>query len=141
MNLEMGTQRFIDVEVPLLWGDRAVIQDTEGALSVIDLGQDTARLEVLADEPAPGVEFRPEEDGFTVLSSGQASYSYAPATKTLTSASPGLPDVQILPTETRVGSSVFSGNVFAGVGVGIRVTERGMEIGAPLPPGLAKLVV
>ena len=141
MNIEMGSQQFINVEIPLLWGTRAVIQDQEGHISVIDLSGDAARLEIVGDKPAPGVEFVPTLDGFEILLNGEAIYSYNPTEKKLISITLRLPDCQISPAETRIGTNVFSMNIVAGFPVGIAVSEKGIALGAPIPPGLAKLIV
>ncbi len=141
MNLKMGSQRFVNVQIPLLWGTRAVVQDESGRLSVIDLTGDTAKLEILGDKPAPGVTFLPTIDGYTILYDDKQLYMYNPKEKTLTGIDLGLPECQIKPWEIRIGSNVFSGNIIAGSGVGIVVRESGMAMGAPLPSGLAKLVV
>ena len=141
MNLKMGSQVFVNVQIPLLWGTRAVVQDEEGRLSVIDLAGDTAKLEILGDKPAPGVAFVPTIDGHTILSNDKQLYTYNPKEKTLTSISLGLPECQVKPWEIRVGSSVFSGNAIVGFGVGIAVQESGITMGGPLPPGLAKLII
>lgn len=142
MKIRMGNQDFVDVTIPVLWGQRAVVQDRRGALSVIDLGGSTARLEILADKPAPGAEFVPEDEGFVVRQSGEDLYSYVPATKTLTPIALKLLPVQIQASGTLVGTNFFSGNVISGYGVGIYVREGGgIGVGAPLPPGLAKLMV
>ncbi|MFN0074556.1 MAG: hypothetical protein ACKVVP_24000 [Chloroflexota bacterium] len=141
MNLQMGSQAFHDVAIPLLWGTRAIVQDGEGRISVIDLSGETARLEVLGDQPAPGVEFRPRIDGFVVLNGENDLYSYNPTEKLLVSVSLNLPDCQITQLGTRVGSSVFSGNFISGTGVGIAVSDSGIAMGAPLPSKLATFVV
>lgn len=52
-----------------------------------------------------------------------------------------LPECEIQRTGIRVGCNMFSGNMVMGFGVGIVVDERGIGMGAPLPEGLAKLVV
>jgi hypothetical protein len=141
MNLRMGSQVFRDVQIPLLWGQRAVVQDRQGRLSVIDLSKERAHLEILADEPAPGIAFRPRIDGFVILSDGIELYSYNPHERVLTGIGLKLPECQINPWATRVGSNQFSGNVFSGFGVGIAVTKDGIALGAPVPPGLAKLAL
>jgi hypothetical protein len=141
MNFQMGGQVFRDVQIPFLWGERAVIQDRQGRLSIIDLSGEEARLEILADEPAPGITFRPRIDGVVILSDGTELYSYNPREKVLTSISLGLPECQISPSATRVGTNQFIGNVISGVGVGIAVTRDGIALGAPVPPKLAKLVI
>jgi hypothetical protein len=141
MNLQMGNQTFVNVDVPLLWGDRAVIQDEKGHLSVIDLSCERGRIEVLADEPAPGVSFYPRVDGIVILQNGTELYNYNPQEKTLSSISLDLPEVQISPSGTRVGSSQFTGNIVSGRPVGIAVRKDGIAFGSTLPAGLAKLMI
>ena len=141
MNLRMGSQLFMNVQIPLLWGARAIVQDAHGHLSVVDLSGESAHVEVLADEPAPGVEFRPRVDGVVILQNGLELYSYNPREKTLSGLSLGLPEVQISATGTRIGTNWFSGNVVTGYGVGIAVSKEGISLGAPLPPKLAKLTL
>jgi hypothetical protein len=141
MNLRMGSQEFQNVEVPLLWGDRAILQDGKGRLSVIDLSTAEARVEVLADEPSPGASFRPQVDGFVLLQDGRELYSYNPKEKLLSSITLDLPDVQISEDVTRIGTNHFSRNRISGYGVGIAVRSDGIALGASLPPGLAKLAI
>lgn len=52
MNMRMGSHTYIDVQIPLLWGTRAVVQDRLGRVSVFDLSGDSAVVEILEDEPA-----------------------------------------------------------------------------------------
>lgn len=139
MNLRMGSQVFMNVAIPLLWGERAIIQDKRSRISIIDLSGEKARVEVLADEPAPGVGFRPRVDGIVILQDGVELYVYNPQEKTISSLSLGLPEVQISVTGTRIGTSWFSGNLVAGAGVGLAVKNEGIALGAELPPKLAKL--
>jgi hypothetical protein len=142
MNLQMGTELFLNVEIPLLWGQRAVVQDRAGTLSVIDLGGKEARLEVLGDKPAPGVEFIPADEGFIVRDRGRDLYQYTPSRKELSPIGLNLVPVRIERSGTWVGSNFFTGNVIRGSGVGLHVIEGGgMAVGAPLPAGLAKLSV
>lgn len=141
MNIRMGSQIFRDVQIPLLWGERAIIQDEQGRLSIIDLSGEQARLEILADEPAPGVVFRPRIDGIVVINNGVELYSFNPREKLVSSIGLGLPDCQVGSTSIVVGSNQFSGNFISGFGVGIAVTNNGISIGAPIPHGLAKLVL
>jgi hypothetical protein len=142
MDLQMGSQTFINVQIPLLWGSRAVLQDQQGCLSVIDLSGSTAKLEIVGDKPAPGIEFLPNDDGFKILSTGRPIYSYNPEEKTLISIDLELPDCQISRWQIRIGSNRFSGNTVIGSGVGIVAREDGsIAMGAPLPPGLAELVI
>lgn len=141
MNLRMGSQVFTNVQIPLLWGERAVVQDAHSRLSVLDLSGERARVEVLADEPAPGVDFRPSVDGVVILHNGVEIYTYNSRDKVLSSLSLGLPEVQISAAGTRIGTNWFSGNVVAGYGVGIAISKEGFSVGAPLPPKLAKLAL
>jgi hypothetical protein len=126
----------------LLWGERAVVQDQHDRLSVVDLSGERANVEVLGDEPAPGVGFRPQVDGVVILQDGVELYTYNPREKTLSSLSLGLPEVEISATGTRIGSNWFSGNVVEGYGVGVAVGKDGsISLGAPLPARLARLTL
>ncbi|MCW3158896.1 hypothetical protein [Micropruina sonneratiae] len=142
MNLAMGSQTFVGVEIPLLWGTRAVLQDHAGKLSVINLAGDVASLEVLADRPAPDISYAPTANDAFVIKKGEVElYEYNPESKVLTSASLKLPSVQVVGDRIQVGGSVFSNNMIVGAGVGIVVTETGISMGAPLPRSLAVLQV
>jgi hypothetical protein len=122
-------------------GGSAIIVDKHGRLSVIDLSGERAHVEVLADEPAPGVSFRPGLDGFVILKGDIDLYSYNSGEKTISDRSLGLSDVQISSSGTRVGTNWFSGNVFVGSGVGLSVSRDGISLAAPVPPKLARLAV
>lgn len=139
MKFQIGSNILADVEIPLLWGDRAVLQDREGRLSVIDLGGRESRLEILGDEPAPEVEFLPTSFGFEIHSGGVPLYSYGPKDKLLTAISLRLPQCSITPDGTRVGTNYFAQNLIIGAAVAIAVTEDSTAIGAPMPEGLSKL--
>lgn len=143
MRIRMGSQVFADVAIPILWGTRAVLQDKKGRLSIIDLSRTEAKLEVLGNKPATGIEFRPiSGGGFEILEVGSPLYSFDPATKTITGITLPLPECQISDNETRIGTNRISNSTIIGFGVGIHVMpDGGMAIGAPLPPGLAKLRV
>ena len=134
MDLRMGSHLFRGVTILLLWGKRAIIQDKQERLSVIDLSGSKARIEVLGDNPAPGVDFAPTFSGFKIFENGVALYHYEPAGKWLQSLSLDLPDCEVTPLGIRVGESIFSNNY-------INVSSEGIGIEASLPPGLAKLVV
>lgn len=142
MNLRMGSQTFIDVQIPVLWGTRAVIQDRKGSLSIIDLGGTKARLEILADKPAPHARFVPTFDGFSLLSTDKKEiYTYSPREKKLTSKSLELPSCRVRKDSIEVGSNVFSGGLVVGARIGIRVSKDSIAMGAGLPPNLAELVI
>lgn len=142
MRLQLGGSTFENVKIPVLWGKRAILQDSAGRTSVIDLGGQKARIEILGDEAAMGVRFSPTTDGFKVLTSeGHPLYTFSPRDRRLTSESLGLPELQIKPSQIRVGTNTFQSNMVSGFGVGVVVDENGIRIGAPLPAGLAALVV
>jgi hypothetical protein len=143
MILRMGGQTFWNVEIPLLWGNRAVLKDEKGRLSVIDLSGPVAKLEIVGDQPAEGVEFAPTVEGFKIFVSGIEQYRYNPADKTLVSASSKPPKCQILPDSVRIGESAPIGpNEVCGCQIGLVVTENGMVgLGAALPENLARLMI
>ena len=117
------------------------MQDQEGRLSVINLESGDAKLEILGDEPAEGIEFVPVDDGFGILDNGKLIYEYNPEEKKLSSIELALPDCHISASQIRIGTNTFSNNIVSGFGVGIKVDEGSIAIGAPLPPGLARLVI
>ena len=142
MNLRMGSQLFIDVQIPLLWGTRAILQDAEERMSIINLAGGRATLEVLEDEPAQGVPFGPSVEGFVIMDAeGTQLYKVSPTTKSITAITLNLLPVTISQDAIRVGTNTFQGNMVSGSDVGISVTENGIGLGSSLPPGLAALRV
>jgi hypothetical protein len=141
MNLKIGSESFFNVAVPLLWGTRAIIQDKLGRITVVDLGGSSAKLEILADEPAEGIEFEFTSDGFLIRDGDKALYNYSSVDKTLRSASLNLPQIVISPGSIMVGTNTFSNNTIIGSEVGLLISERGIGIGASLPYNLARLVI
>ena len=141
MNLQMGSHFFADVEIPILWGSRAIVQDRKERISVIDLAGQSPRLEILGDEPAPGVEFAPIVDGSIIMVEGVRLYSYHTDQRRLESISLDLPDCTISESGIVIGTNRFSGNLVSGYAIGIAVSERGIAMGAPMPAGLAQLVI
>jgi hypothetical protein len=142
MNLRMGSQLFINVQIPLLWGTRAIVQDPEERLSIINLAGDRALLEVLEDEPAQGIPFAPSVEGFVIMDAqGTELYKVSPAAKSITPLSLKLLPVTISRDAIRVGTNTFQSNMVSGFGVGISVTENGIGLGSPVPPELAALRV
>jgi hypothetical protein len=136
----MGSHLFIDVQIPLLWGTRAILQDPEERLSIINLAGERAWLEVLEDEPAQGVSFAPSTEGFVIMDAkGTELYGVNPTAKSINPLSLRLPPVTISRDAIRVGPNTFQSNMVSGFGVGISVTETGIGIGSPIPPGLAAL--
>jgi hypothetical protein len=142
MNLRMGSQLFVDVQIPLLWGTRAILQDPEERLSIINLAGESATLEVLEDEPAQGIPYAPSTEGFVIMDAqGIELYAVSPATKSITARSLKLLPVTISRDAIRVGTNTFQSNVVSGYGVGISVSENAIGLGGPVPPGLAALRV
>jgi len=141
MNIKMSSQIFKDVEIPLLWGKRAIMEDKEGKIYIIALDGKKATIEVIANEPAPNIEYELVETGFKIILNGNDIYSFDPNKKIITSISLNLPECELNASHTRIGSNIISGCSISGFGVGIVVNEQGMGIGAPLPEGLAALIV
>ena len=141
MNIKMSSQIFKDIEIPLLWGKRAVMEDKEGKIYIVALDGEEAIVEVIANEPAPNIEYELIENGFKIILNGNDIYSFDPNKKIITSISLNLPECELSASHTRIGSNIISGCSISGFGVGIVVDEQGMGIGAPLPEGLAELII
>jgi hypothetical protein len=141
MNLKLGSQIFKNVQIPLLWGKRAVVSHSNGALSLIYLGGETAIPEVIADKPAIGVDYSERDEGFVIFLDGIESYFYSPAKKLLRDLVGSLQECEISSTGIRVGTNQLQGNTFMGPQVGIGVTEQGFFMGGPIPKGLAPLLI
>jgi hypothetical protein len=141
MNITIGNDTFRDVEIPILWGERAVLQDKKSRITIINLSGDKAVIEVLGDKPAPDTKYLPTAEGFIILDNESPMYSYNPEKKLLIDLKSELQECQINPDGIRIGGSFFSGNLISGSAVGIAVTKDGIAIGAPLPKNLAKLVI
>ncbi|MCH8945067.1 MAG: hypothetical protein IH910_09820 [Proteobacteria bacterium] len=84
MNLNMGSQSFRNVEIPLLWGKRAILQDKKGRISIISLEGEEAKIEVLGDKPAPNIEYELVSDGFKIMRMGKDLYSFSPNSRIIT---------------------------------------------------------
>lgn len=141
MNIKIGNDAFRNVEIPILWGERAVLQDNESRITIINLSGDKAVIEVLGDKPAPDTKYLPTVDGFIILDKGNPLYNYDPEKKLLIDLKSELQECQINPDGIRIGGSFFSGTLISGSAVGIAVTKDGLAIGAPLPKNLAKLII
>jgi len=141
MNLNMGSQRFEDVRIPLLWGKRAILEDKTGRISIILLDGTKAVLEVLGNEPAPNIQYELIENGFKVILNGQELYSFDQERRIIKGLSQKLPECEIQGSGIRIGNNILSGNKLIGFGVGVAVYEQRIVMGASLPEGLAKLVV
>lgn len=142
MRLFLGGNLFNDVTIPVLWGKRAILEDKQRRLSVIDLSGLKARIEILGDKVARGIRYTITTDGYAVLTDdGRALYSYSARDKRLTADSLDLPELQITGNQIRVGTNIFQADIVSGFGVGVAISEHGVALGAPLPSDLAALVV
>jgi hypothetical protein len=141
MDFRLGSQHFIGVKIPLLWGTRAILSHSSGALSVIDIGGESAFPEIVSDTPWNQVEYTEKEDGFVIYRGDKQAYFYSPARKLFRDMAGSLPECEISAEYTRVGTNKISGGMIAGFGVGIGVSENGFFMGGPIPPGLAELKV
>ena len=141
MNLQMGNQSFMNVEIPILWGKRAILEDKKGRVSIISLEGDEAVLEILGNKPAPNIQYEIIKDGFKIIINDEEVYCFYPESLIVTGLKLKLPECEINKSGIRIGSNWFSGNVIMGFGVGIAVDEQGISIGGPIPEGLAILVI
>lgn len=141
MNIQFGSQVFIGVQIPLLWGTRAVIGHPNGEISIIDLSGETARPEIVINAPWQGVEYAEMEDGFVIYSESKATYFYSPPRKIIRDLSGKLPECEIGKDRVRIGTNTISNSTIHGFQVGMGVTESGFFIGGPAPKGLAPLIV
>lgn len=125
MDFRLGTQNFIGVKIPLLWGTRAILSHPSGALSVIDIGGESAFPEIISDVPWNQVEYSEKEDGFVIYRGDIQAYFYSPARKLFRDMRGSLPECEISAEYTRVGTNKISGGMIVGFGVGIGVSENG----------------
>ena len=139
MNIKLGDKVVRDVQIPLLWGSRAVSQDRNGRLSIVDLSEG-AKIEIAGDRPVPGVPIVKNGHGFDVLLDGKPLYHYDPDQKTLISIDLGLPDCQVGSRFVRVGANTFGSNGGTDSGIGIVVTTTATWIGGSLPQALQPCV-
>jgi hypothetical protein len=138
MNIEFGGHVFQNVDIPVLWGDRAIFQDKEGLVSVIDVSQPTPTPEIIANEPAPGVDYLPTTEGLRILSGGSVLYMFQTEPARLHGVNLDLPDIVIDKSRITVGTNVFESNFISGAQVGLAITSSGMGMGAPLPENLRR---
>jgi hypothetical protein len=139
MDFHFGSQFFQNVQIPLLWGSKAILSHPSGALSIIDLDGSKPTIEVVGDKPASSIEHLLKEDGFVVYSGEQQSYFYSPDRKLLRDFQGVLPECELHRDYTRIGSNKISNSMISGSQVGIGVTKDGFFIGGPLPEGLHRL--
>ena len=141
MNINFGSQIFQNVEIPILWGDRAILQDKDGKISIISLAGEIAKIEILGNKPAPNITYEIVDGGYKIIDEQIELYIFYPEKNTISGLSIMLPDCEINENEIRIGTNKFVGNMFHGFGIGIIVSENGIGMGSPLPEKLAKLVI
>lgn len=141
MNFRLGSQSYTNVKIPLLWGSRAILSHSSGALSIIDLSGDVAFIEIVSDKPWSQIEYSEKEDGYVIYRNGVQAYFYSPVRKLFKDLSGSLPECEISSEYTRIGTNRVGGGMVSGFGVGMGVSESGFFIGGPIPPGLADLKV
>jgi len=141
VDIRFGSQIFSGVQIPLLWGTRAVIGHPNGELSIIDLSGDAAKPEIVINAPWHGVEYAEKEDGFVIYSESKALYFYSPPRKVIRDLFGKLPECEITKDRVRLGTNIISNSMIHGFQVGIGVTESGFFIGGPAPKGLTPLIV
>ncbi len=112
---------------------------SNGALSVIDLGGEKAKPQIVADEPWNEIEYAEKEDGFVIYENEMQSYFYSPARRIFRDLTGRLPECELGKEFTRIGTNKISGGMVSGFGVGIGVSESGFFMGGPVPEGLASL--
>ncbi len=141
MNFHFGSQTFSDVKIPILWGTRAVLAHPSGALSIIDIGGESAKPEIVSDIPWNEVEYSEKEDGFVIYQDSSQIYFYSPKRKLLRDLKGELPECELTSDYTRIGTNKISNSTISGSQVGIGIFATGFFIGGPLPPGLAELKI
>lgn len=141
MDIRFGSQLFFGVQIPLLWGTRAVIGHPNGEMSIIELSGDVAKPEIVMNSPWQGIEYAEKEDGLIIYSEGKAAYFYSPPRKIIRDLSGKLPECEISKDRVRIGTNTISNSTIHGFQVGMGVTESGFFIGGPAPKGLAPLIV
>ena len=123
MQVRIGSQIFIDVSIPMLWGNRAVIGHPHGELSIIDLSYEKAIPEVVSDKPWVGVEYTDKEDGFVIYRGGDAAYFYSPVRRILRDLSGKLPECEISKDKIRIGTNTVGSSTVVGLGVGLELQK------------------
>ena len=143
MNLQIGSNNLFDVEVPILWGKRAIVQDRLNRISIINLSGISPVIEVLGDKPAPNMGYKPSVRGFILMDGNKELYEYDPKEKRVLNINLGrLPDVGVSPDEVDINGSTFRGNAIIGAEIGIVIDENGgFGMGARMPQDLARLSI
>lgn len=141
MNLTIGSQKFINVKIPILWGKRAILQDQHARLSIIFLSDNECTLEILGNRPAKNIDFSPTEDGYKIRKNGKEAYHFNVNKKILTDLDGSLPECEIKENGIRAGTNHFQSNLIAGFDIGIHITEQGIGIGVKLGNNLPDIKI
>lgn len=141
MDMQLAGAHFSGVQIPLLWGKFAVLAHGDGRLSVVDLSRDQARVLILADHPAPGVEYSEQEDGCVIYGDAGPVFFFSGQRKLLRDVTGELPECRIAADHIRIGASTVKLGMIRGFPVGIAIGEGSLVVGAQMPAGLAPLVL
>lgn len=105
MDFHFGSQTFLGVKIPILWGTRAVLAHPSGTLSIIDIGGKAARPEIVSDIPWTDVQYSEKEDGFVIYQDASQIYFYSPKRKLLRDLKGELPECELTTEYTRIGTN------------------------------------
>jgi hypothetical protein len=139
VNLKIDNHTLENIRIPVLWGDRAIIQESNNRLSVIDTDGLNPTLEVLRNQPAPGIGFIPTMFGFQVLRSPDV-YEFKVRDRTFSTQTLGLPDVEIDEFYIRVGAEIYSNLRAIEPIVTLHVQSDHVDVGVPIPFPLFRLI-
>ncbi len=140
MDLIINSHSFQNIRIPVIWGERAIVQEPNTILSVIDIGDVMPALEILRNRPAPGISFLPTRSGFQVMRSPGDLYQFNVEERTFSTQTLGLADVQIDDFYIRVGTQVYPNlDGFEAAGR-LQVTPDDVKVGVPMPFALFRLI-
>ena len=140
MDLNINSHSFQNIRIPLIWRERAIVQEPNKIMSVINIGDFLPNLEILRNRPAPGINFLLTWSGFQVMRFPRDLYEFNVRERTFTTQTLGLPDVQIDDFYIRVGTLVYPNlDGFEAAGR-LQVTPDDVKVGVPMPFALFRLI-
>ena len=141
MDLKIDRHSFQNIQIPVLWGNRAIIQEPNLVFSVINIGGITPTLEIVRNQPVPGIDVLPKRWGFEIIWLPEDRYEFNVGEGAFTTNTLGLPDVQIDEFHVRVGTEVYPHLRGFGEVVGLQVMPDEVRFGVPIPLALSRLIV
>ncbi len=130
----IGTNEFVEVLIPILWGTRAIYEGSRpGTLHVTDLSAVPVRREIVDSRPNKGIKFQPRLDGYGVKADGAVQYTFDPTRLVLRDVAGSLPELEVSDSFVRIDTNHVSGCRVSNFEVGILIDSDGVAIGAPLP--------